>query len=502
MVNNTGLEYQYAVADESELDELLAGHNTNRGRLWTRSTNRIQVFPGSTGVIWLKSEADKPVQPLVLICHEEDIQRLCGRYAQLRSDLSPLTTWCHLLTPQFFEPLESLVRAPELAGIAAAWTGLIVAEAVLLSELSIASVRVSACLATQSFAIARTNALWGRSHISAIIKRFDSANRLCRGDSVKQRTENNTARIRSSLEPIWRTLAELSQGVNYRVNELNPMVEALQALQKARDVNDKQEADRLIQPLLHYVPEADSLWQLNSLAPEMRLRLFDKLVDGLKDTPSDHANLRHNALAFLAGYLATIAAGGSPSLSLAEGHAVRWPEITAWAYVIGGIGERVVWTSSFDGLGRLVARELLRTLRLDEPPTCDFAFEEAAVLADSKLSDPLVHLRIKQARLLTVALLPGVNVSIPIADMAFSGVGKTESSRSTRTAEPSVSQQEPVAALVNVLWPHLQKRIEDYMSSVLDPNSSQDTSNPQRTRGKRKPADQQRLPLSGFKRGQ
>ena len=52
------------------------------------------------------------------------------------------------------------------------------------------------------------------------------------------------------------------------------------------------------------------------------------------------------------------------------------------------------------------------------------AFDEAAVLAESKLADNLVHLRVKQARLVTVGLLPGVNISIPIADSDMQGAGK------------------------------------------------------------------------------
>src|SRR5690606_30239228 len=139
-----------------------------------------------------------------------------------------------------------------------------------------------------------------------------------------------------------------------------------------------------------------------------RLRLFDMLVDRL-DRTNERDFARRVGLAFLAGYLATIAAGGAPSLALTESSAQRWPEITAWAYVIGGLGERVVWSSGFDGLGRLVARELMRPLRLDEPPMCDVALDEVQVLVDPQLSDPFVHLRLKQARIVSIALLPGVN---------------------------------------------------------------------------------------------
>ena len=407
-----------------------------------------------------------------------------------------ITAWCHLLTPRFVEPLDSLVRTPDLAGMHAAWTGLIVAEAVLLAGIPVANVRISACLATQSFAIARTNALWNHVSVEEIGIRFDAANRLCRSENGASR-EKAESETPWSLEPIWETLVGLSQGRSaIESGEFEHVIVALQALRRARSDKDEQEARHLMRPLLSLVPEAETFEQLTELAPEIRLRLFDKLVAGLSDTQGDRISQRRTALAVLAGYLATVAAGGAPSLSLAETHATRWPEITAWAYLIGGIGENVVWTSSFDGLGRFVSRELLRPLRLDESPTCDFAFDEAAVLVDSKLADPLVHLRVKQARLVTVGLLPGVNISIPIADSIVQGAGRSEPNRMVRA--PEISINDPLKSFADALWPHIRTRMDEYMRSAQGGTyPTQEGEGSSQNRGKRKSGSQPQLPLSG-----
>jgi hypothetical protein len=489
-------EFKYTMADESDLDELLEGHEVSGGRRWTQSSKPSKPRNGSVSVIWQGS--DQTLRPLVLIVNEDDIRRLCGRYAQLHSDLSPLTSWCHVLTPRFFEPLETLERNPDLGGFQAAWTGLTVAEAVLLAEVPLARLKISACLATYSFAIARTNALWNHLTVEDITRRFDSANRILKSESLAHRAENRAAKVRSSLRPIWDALIALFQNRNsYRSNELEPITSALQALAKARSVKEPKEANQLIRPLLHYVPEAEALEELVDLAPESRLRVFDKLVEQLEKPETGREKLRRSALSLLAGYLATVAAGGSPSLSLAESHALRWPEITAWAYLTGGLGENVVWTSSFDGLGRLVARELLRTLRLDQPPTCDFAFDEAAVLVDPKLSDPLVHLKVKQARLLTVELLPGVNVLISIAEAAVPSPSKPEIKRPSPAPEPT--PRDAMAVLADAIWPHIQRRLDDHLAAKpSDDPSGPDDENTRRNRGKRK-AGQAQLPLSNAK---
>lgn len=498
MVNDMEIEYQYAVADEEELDALLSGQEVSGRTRWTRWSKPSRPRPGSVGVVWHSEDSDRPIRPLVLIVNEDDIRRLCGRYAQLHGDLSPLTAWCHLLTPRFLDPLESLVRMPDLAGLEAAWIGLTVAEAVLLAERPLASIKISACLATQTFAAARANALWSHLTLDDITKRFDNASRLLKSEGLAQRGESRAAKIRVSLRPIWEALIGIAQGrSSHRSGE--PIISALQSLIRARAVKDPGEAAQLMHPLLDYAPEAESFQQLTEITPEGRLRLFDKLVEGLDKPETGREKLRRDALALLAGYLATIAAGGSPSLTLAESHAARWPEITAWAYLTGGLGEKIVWTSSFDGLGRLVARELLRPFRLDEPPTCDFAFDEAAVLADTKLADPLVHLKVKQARLLTVELLPGVNVPIPIGESNPQGVSKLDVNRSIRA--PEATTRDPIGALVDAMWPHIQMRLDDYLRGILsDQESGRDEESEQRNRGKRKSGTQPQLPLSSPKK--
>jgi hypothetical protein len=172
----------------------------------------------------------------------------------------------------------------------------------------------------------------------------------------------------------------------------------------------------------------------------------------------------------LAGYLATVAAGGTPTLSLAENNASQWPEITGWAYVVGGIGERIVWTSGFDGLGRLVSRELMRPFRIDEPPTCDFALDEAYVVVDPKLSDPLVHLRIKQARVATVALLPGVNILVPLNDATRQDARpqRPQQTQVVRQMEPLRSSRDPIAVFADAIWPHLRSRVEQCIRLAQD----------------------------------
>jgi hypothetical protein len=457
-------EQFYSVVSEPELNELLAGRPVGYGLPWPVSLNPPHLTEGSTGVLWRRNNDEGAVQPLTLVVREDQVRRLFGRFAQLRSDLSPLSAWCHVLTPDRFYALHSMVIESDLKGLEAAWSGAVIAEAALLSDKSLSNLRLPACFATYGFGIARAMSLWGRVSIMDIALRIDSANRLLKAEGIGQRNAVRSSKIRSALDPIWQSLLALSSANLGVGTGLAPIVESLRALQRARAQKDPDEARLLATHLRDAIPEADVFTDFQTLTPEQRLRQFDRLVDAL-NAVGERESFRRNALAMLAGYLSTVAAGGKPSLKLAEGHATRWPEITAWAYTIGGIGEGVFWTSGFDGLGRLVGRELIRPFCLNEPPTCDLVLEEATILVDTKLSDPLVHLRIKQARIATIAIIPGVNISVLVSEAPVDS-GK-ESGRNERQQPFSqVGNRDTGALIADAIWPHIQKRIEDYVKSL------------------------------------
>src|SRR4051812_25752106 len=124
-------EYFYTVASESELNDILAGREAVQAVNWPWPTSP-KLIPGTTGVLFTRGDdAGEPVRPLVLVSRVEDQRRLYARFSQLRGTLSPLTAWCHILTPERFESLDSTTRTPEVGGLHAAWTGLVIAEAML-----------------------------------------------------------------------------------------------------------------------------------------------------------------------------------------------------------------------------------------------------------------------------------------------------------------------------------------------------------------------------------
>lgn len=451
-------EILFVSANDTDLNSLLKGKTVGIERQW-HGRHSVRVSHGEVGVLCKQlNYSSDLVQPLALIVQEAEYRRLFGRIAQVRSEFSPLSAWCHILTPERFESLDEPCREANVGGFDAAWTGLVVAEALLLSQLPISKLKIAACLATQTFAIARGKALWNIP-INDSVLRYDQAQQLFRT------RESRSAKLRSALHPIWNILSSSASSALVYEQNLLPLVRSIQSLLEARSSESGDEAARFCLPLMSIVPEAEVLMRLPSLTPEQRVREFDKIIAAMSGVHSEADVAKRHAYAMVAGYYATIAAGGAPSLSLLDSHNRRWPEIMAWAYVLGSIGERIIWTSSFDGLGRLVARELMRPFRLDEAPTCDFTLDEAFVLVDSQLTDPLVHLRIKQSRIVTVGLLAGVNILVSMGDQLAEHRETDVSHSAERSADKLDGNISPKAldAITETVFRRLRGQMERYV---------------------------------------
>lgn len=443
----------FSVVDEAELNDLASGLSRPSGQRWPFHYGRPRVPTGHFGVLYQEPHHPfRPVRPLAIVADPEAHRRLFVRFSQVRSDLSPLSAWCHVLSPKAFEAFDSPARRADLGSFEAAWAGLAIAEAAILSGRPLSQVKVAACLATRSFAVGRTLALWPNTGFSEILSDYEALQR-----NVRLGGSSGLERVRASFEPIWQTLVACASPDRYHPAR-SDAVSAVLALARARE----QRGDEAfhLREALSDIDEASVLSGLDGLGPEERLRVFDLLVQATLTAKAD--SNRRTVLSFLSGYIATVAAGGSASLGLAEDVSQSLPEVAGWAYVIGGIGESVTWTGGFSGLGRLVSRELSRPFNLAEAPLVDFSADEASVLVDKQLSDPLVHLQIKQSRVVSAALYPGVNLQVPFAE-------PVPDARNLRTREGLRDASDPMAVLADALLPLLVSRLQPALNQASKP---------------------------------
>jgi hypothetical protein len=96
--------------------------------------------------------------------------------------------------------------------------------------------------------------------------------------------------------------------------------------------------------------------------------------------------------------------------------------------VIGGLGATTYWSDAFGGIGRLVARELSRSLDLIDPPTSDISADEFLVISGA------TKFRTALRQIATISLRPGVVIQLSTFD----------DDRRSRTEEPTRILQPPV----------------------------------------------------------
>jgi len=424
-----------AWASEQEMNKVISGEIPYDISPWNLSSryhheDRIGV------VLNIPHGETELARPIALVLGKENERRTFARFATLREDYAPLSAWTHIIPRSLFEKLDDVDVKPSLNGFETGWIGLIVAEALLLSNRPINSLRLPACFSTLSYALGRAQAIWPRVNYEEVTQRYVTAVGLVRSAGFH-------AELAKQLEPVWFALINARDALPVRGN---PVSSALIAAQSYRGDDPRAVAEAIKYAMIDW-PDVQILDEFTSLHPEARLQMFDHVIDELRIAKSKE---RRDVLSFLAGYMASSAAGGSPSLKLAEDISSKYPAVLAWAYVLIGIGLKNSWSSAFAGLGRHIWRELARPFHLAEPPTCDFALDEAVSVYDKQLSDPLVHLKIKQ-RNFSIGLLPGVNISLNSVEAPAAG---TTSSHTTRS-----DNRRDLSQLADDLWPFLVSRL-------------------------------------------
>ena len=150
-------KFYCASVSRQDLAEVLRGRRADKPaplqpRLLPRLSSKEAL------VIW----ADESIRPCIIGVSDNDRQELFSWATVFHRDLSPLSSWCHVLSPDEINRLSGLGKwQPQLNGLEAAWAGAAVAEAMILSRRNFDSISLPTCLATDNFAIARTAALYG-----------------------------------------------------------------------------------------------------------------------------------------------------------------------------------------------------------------------------------------------------------------------------------------------------------------------------------------------------
>lgn len=394
-------------------------------------------------VFWSRNCA----RPCAIGVADDDRQELFNWAFSFHRDLSPLTSWCHILSLREAQRLGSVDRnEADLMGLEAAWAGASVAEAMILSRRDFEFITLPACLATDTFAIARTAALYGSK--AALGEIIETA------DTIRERLKRSTERWRPSSSHVISVLIRLLPDAPPASSRLIELF--TQACRHLRlDPKESKIPKEVLREFVLQVNQLSALESLDELSAEDRVKLLREIkvwLDGGTNEDDRHV------LYFCAGYVISKIGGAERDLRLAQNFEAGYPNVLTWATVIGGLGATTYWADAFGGIGRLVARELSRSLQIYDPPIADIGADELMVIAEKETV--VRRFRTAQRHVVSVSLRPGVVVQIGIADDDRGAERAREPERASTSRVVPVERQvqsDPryLRALAEQLFPYL-----------------------------------------------
>lgn len=441
---------EFALVARGDLGAVLRATSTPVKRNWSPDVILPRLAGPDVLVVW---DSDSP-RPCAIATSDNGRLELFNWAASYHSDLSPLSSWCHVLAYEELRRLLSGKLSPELHRLEAAWTGAIIAEASTLTRRSYEDLSLLTCLATDGYLVGRLAALYGPD--AGWEKKLEGVYK------AQERLRRPTPRRRWPMQVIWKTLLSLMPGA------VTPASRQGRILRQAcsdlnRTTQDEEKAAELgietIEELAAMVPQLLKLRELPQMPAEDRVIFLRELRDQFQKLERKDA---FELMPFAAGYIISRIGGGQRDLRLADTFENYAPDVLGWAATLGGLGGVPSWTDAYNGLGRLVSRELMRPFHISDPPTADGAAEEVMVIVELDRSATRSRIRTAQKNVAALSSLPGVVAYLPITEDDRDRARSVLASPTTLAPSPSLPNydQSNLRSLAEHLWPFLRPLLE------------------------------------------
>lgn len=435
-------EAVYSIVERDDLADALRGDARFRNNGWPSGRHLPRLRDRQVILVW----ADKSSKPSALIVTDEDRSELFAWAATFHSDLTPLSSWCQIISSTEFErrPIGEAI-APEFFGMEAAWAGIMLAEAMELSGRSYDGLSLNALLATESFAMGRAAGLYGaKTALAAIPERLEKVRRQLRPKEQRDRAATAVMEILIGLMPD----APRSVTGNNRI-----LLNICAQLLANYESNSERFLERAeLRELIDVAPILEPLSILAQMPAEERVRYLRFLQDRILSSPIDDRPL----IAFGAGYVISRIGSAERDLRLADGFADSRAAVLCWATVTGSLGATTYWTDAFAGLGRFAARELVRPMHPLDPPNWDLSFDEVHLM-DERSAKP--KYRTANRSVVAVSLLPGVTMHFGTSEPERSTISRATEARQAPATMLDLTQSQ-LEDLAESLLPILRSRLQ------------------------------------------
>ena len=407
-------ELQITIVERGKLADVLRGIGGPRADAVSVRDGRL---PGKlnalcVGIGYIDNHSD--LLPDFLVIPSADRREFFAWVNTYCPFATPLSQWCRVISEEELARVQLLEIVPRYGGLAPAWAGAVIGEALLnvgigggLSQLSITALQSCA-----SFVAARAFGLWGSGkNLSISMEQYDAARNILGIDS------RNSNRL--EYEKLWAILETLSDNkrVQYPKNILHLHVKLI--IQSCEDIRNTGFVSKpVISEAIRELGWSEKFVEFEQSGAEQRIVLFDSAVEHLSRSTSKTQQYSKMLGEFMVAYFAA-RIGGSASAhmplleKLIDNHSI----VVLWYGVVSALYRSEIWGIEFGGLGRLALKELAFPLRFDDPPRCDIAFDELVALVEPSTRSRALGFRGATHKALNVEVALGVNTMIRLSPL-------------------------------------------------------------------------------------
>lgn len=408
-------------------------------------------------VVWSQEPREGEYLPIALVAHREERREMLAWISTYLREIRPFTAYCRLLSPEAVQTLRDVRLGPLPRGVEGALCGVILGE--VLAQMKVGDQRgisVRACASTLSFALARAVAMGlPAEFLEEVVRGWTEARRATRQSARELGPQE--------LSLPWYVIARLagiarSNEAPDRMGEM--IVTACGELKEGRDVSDE-----IWSELTRGLPAGVVKSRAAMLTSrESRVAALEVARNALlpEKIVAHGGNGVNSAEAFLVGYLASRAAGGSLEyLNLISEASGRGGGAAVWyALCCGLAGGDVLGFAN--GVGRRVLREVLRDESPAVRPTSDIGIEELSLLASAE--NGAVQIATESSGYVSVELFPSV---VTVVRAPGSGLQRLEADKAeVPSEEPSLVPGRTVQELGELLRRAQQLHLE--LASTAD----------------------------------
>ncbi|MBI1774610.1 MAG: hypothetical protein HYR63_04605 [Proteobacteria bacterium] len=353
-----------------------------------------------SGEVTLVYTANGFHRPFLMIVPTSDQRDILARISTFGADVAPLSQWMRVVTSDWARRLLNDSISPSFGNLAPAWVGAILGEVLIREPVELTEIPISWVHATYGYSVARFRALWGDIRSPhKIVDDIIAGRLLLRAESL---------RPPEGLAAIWFHLLDLQSGTG--VSLVSPTSEqeiirsALTEIQGSGTISEKS-----VELMAREAPDLRDLSVIETIGAEDRVRLFDRFVEVLREMTGRREAKGRELLRFAIGYLVGRIGAGETNLKLLNVISRNEPATMVWATTLPALFRPFPWGRAFDGLGRLILRDLLAPLHPTDIPVADISLDELRVIVNPQVDYKRLPFRTCQRAFALVELAPGVS---------------------------------------------------------------------------------------------